>query len=56
MDQVCDRCHRRMYTARKSPHPTLWPQKILARYERPNCGMIRECIENVEVECVDIEP
>jgi hypothetical protein len=46
----CSRC------ASQSPHPTLWPGKVLAMYECPKCGQPRECAENVEAECVDINP
>ena len=55
MDQICDHCSVRMYVTRKSPHPTLWPGRIIAIYECPKCGQLRECIENGKVECVDVD-
>ncbi len=56
MDQICDRCHSRMFIVRKTPHPRLWPSKVLAIYECPQCLWRRECTEDGEVECVNVEP
>jgi hypothetical protein len=56
MTQICDQCRSRMFTVRKSPHPTLWPKKVLTIYECPQCLRRRKCTENGEVECVNIEP
>jgi hypothetical protein len=49
MEQICPHCRIRMDTVRKSPHPTLWPDKVLAIYECPRCLRSRECIEDGRV-------
>jgi predicted nucleic-acid-binding Zn-ribbon protein len=54
--QTCDRCGARMYLTRKIPHPTLWPSKVLANYECPKCGRLRECTEDGDVECESFDP
>jgi hypothetical protein len=56
IEQTCDRCHARMFTVRKSPHPKPCARKVLAMYECPKCGQLGECVENGEIECVDMNP
>src|SRR5215471_18133909 len=56
MVHTCNRCQGRMHLVRKWPHPTLWPPKVLARYICPECGMVRECTEDGDSDCVDMTP